>query len=165
MQYHTLYQEARKTWSVIPYEEAIKWLQKRSNLVVADLGCGQALIAKATAGKHTVHSFDFIAIHSSVIECDMAHIPLEDSCLDVAMFNLSLMGLNIADYIREAARTLKLDGQLWIYEVTSRIKDLREFMIELELAGFRIIENTEVSKFRYIQAIKAEEVELSQVRE
>ena len=95
----------------------------------------------------------------------MAHIPLEDSCLDVAMFNLSLLGFNIADYIREAARTLKLDGQLWIYEVTSRIKDLREFMIELELACFRIIENTEVSKFRYIQAIKAEEVELSQVRE
>jgi len=164
MQYHTLYQEARKTWSVIPYEEAIKWLQKRSNLVVADLGCGEALIAKATAGKHTVHSFDFIAINSSVIECDMAHIPLEDSCLDVAMFNLSLMGLNIADYIREAARTLKLDGQLWIYEVTSRIKDFQEFMIGLELAGFRIIENTEVSKFRYIQAIKAEEIELSQVR-
>jgi Hypothetical methyltransferase/Probable Zinc-ribbon domain/Type III restriction enzyme, res subunit len=62
MQYHTLYQSARKTWLVIPYEEAIKWLEKRSNLVVADLGCGEALLAKALAGKHTVHSFDFIAI-------------------------------------------------------------------------------------------------------
>jgi hypothetical protein len=164
MQYHTLYQEARKTWSVIPYEEAIKWLQKRSNLVVADLGCGEALLAKATAGKHIVHSFDFIAINSSVIECDMAHLPLEDSCLDVAMFNLSLMGLNISDYIREAARTLKLDGQLWIYEVTSRIKNLQGFILGLECSGFRIIENTEVSKFQYIQAIKSEEVELSQIR-
>ncbi|MEG4327308.1 zinc-ribbon domain-containing protein [Microcoleus sp. herbarium5] len=164
MQYHTLYQEARKTWSVTPYEEAIKWLQKRSDLVVADFGCGEALIAKALASKHTVHSFDFIAINDSVIECDMTHVPLEDSCLDVAMFNLSLIGLNISDYIREAARTIKLDGQLWIYEVTSHIKDIQGFVSRLELAGFRIIENIEVWKFRYIRAIKSEEVELSQIR-
>ncbi|MEG3991285.1 zinc-ribbon domain-containing protein [Microcoleus sp. S28C3] len=164
MQYHTLYQEARKTWSVTPYEEAIKWLQKRSDLVVADFGCGEALIAKALASKHTVHSFDFIAINDSVIECDMTHVPLEDSCLDVAMFNLSLIGLNMSDYIREAARTIKLDGQLWIYEVTSHIKDIQGFVSGLELAGFRIIENIEVWKFRYIRAIKSEEVELSQIR-
>jgi Hypothetical methyltransferase/Type III restriction enzyme, res subunit/Probable Zinc-ribbon domain len=164
MQYHSLYQDARKTWSIIPYEDAIKWLKKRSNLVVGDFGCGEALIAKALAGKHTVHSFDFIAINDSVIECDIARVPLEDGCLDVAMFNLSLMGLNIADYIREASRTLKLDGQLWIYEVTSRIKDLQGFIRGLETAGFRIIENTEVWKFRYIQAIKSEEVDLSQIK-
>jgi len=164
MQYHTLYQEARKTWSVIPYEEAIKWLQKRSDLVVADFGCGEALIAKTLAGKHTVQSFDFIAINDSVIECDITRVPLEDNCLDVAMFNLSLIGLNISDYIREAARTLKLDGQLWIYEVTSHIKDIQGFVRGLELAGLRIIENIEVWKFRYIRAIKSEEVELSQIR-
>jgi hypothetical protein len=164
MQYHTLYQAARKTWSVTPYEKAIEWLERRSNLVVADLGCGEALLAKALTGRHTVHSFDFIAINDSVIECDISHLPLEDACLDVAMFNLSLMGLNITDYIREAARTLKLDGQLWIYEVTSHIKDLQGFIKGLELAGFKIIENTEVWKFRYIQAIKSEEVELSQIK-
>lgn len=164
MQYHTLYQEARKTWSVIPYEEAIKWLQKRSDLIIADLGCGEGQIAKALVGKHTVHNFDFIAINDSVIECDIARVPLEDSCLDVAMFNLSLMGLNSADYIREAARTLKLDGQLWIYEVTSHIKDIQGFIRGLELAGFRIIEKTEVWKFWYIRSIKSEEVELSQIR-
>jgi transcription elongation factor Elf1 len=164
MQYHTLYQEARKTWSVIPYEEAIRWLQKRSDLVVADFGCGEALIAKALIGKHTVHNFDFIAINDAVTECDMAHVPLEDSCLDVAMFNLSLIGLNVGDYIREASRTLKLDGQLWIYEVTSRIKDIQGFVRGLETAGFRIIENTEVWKFRYIRAIKSEEVALSQIK-
>jgi hypothetical protein len=164
MQYHTLYQEARRTWSVLPYEEAIKWLQKRSGLVVGDFGCGEALIAKALAGKHTIHSFDFIAINDSVIECDMARVPLEDSSLDVAMFNLSLMGLNISDYIREAARTLKLDGQLWIYEVTSHIKDLQGFIRGIELAGFRIIENLEMWKFQYVRAIKSEEVELSKIK-
>jgi 2-polyprenyl-3-methyl-5-hydroxy-6-metoxy-1,4-benzoquinol methylase len=164
MQYHTLYQAARKNWSIIPYEQAIKWLEKRSDLVVADLGCGEALLAKALAGKHTVHSFDFIAINDSVIECDISHLPLEDACLDVAMFNLSLMGLNATDYIQEAARTLKLDGQLWIYEVASHIQDLQQFVRVFELAGFKIIENTEVWKFRYIQAIKSEEVKQTQIR-
>ena len=164
MQYHTLYQEARKNWSIVPYEEATKWLQKRTDLVVADLGCGEALLAKALAGKHTVHSFDFVAINDSVIECDIAHLPLEDACLDVAMFNLSLMGLNVSDYIREAARTLKLDGQLWIYEVSSHIKDLKGFIKGFELAGFKIIENTEIYKFQYIRAIKSEEVDLSQIK-
>ncbi len=161
MQYHTLYQEARKTWNIIPYEEAIKWLQKRSDLVVADMGCGEALLAKALAGRHTIHSFDFIAINESVIECDMAHLPLEDGCLDVAMFNLSLMGLNISDYIREAARTLKLDGQLWIYEVASHFKNIQQFVYALELAGFKIIDNLDMWKFRHIRAIKSEEVDLT----
>ncbi len=156
MQYHTLYQEARKTWEVVPYQEAIKWLQKRSGLAVGDFGCGEALIAKELANKHTFYNLDFIAIDASVTECDMAHVPLEDSCLDVAMFSLSLMGLNIADYVREATRTLKLDGQLWIYEVESRIADLTSFIHELEVAGFKVIENFRNWKFRFIRAIKSE---------
>lgn len=163
MQYHTLYQEARQTWSVIPYQESIKWLQKRSDLIVGDFGCGEALLSKALDNQHTFYNFDFIAVNDSVIECDMAHVPLEDSSLDIAVFNLSLMGLNISDYVRETARTLKLDGQLWIYEVDSHIKNLHQFTKGLELAGFRIIENIGVWKFRYIRAIKSEEVMLSHI--
>ncbi|MBW4462468.1 MAG: DEAD/DEAH box helicase family protein [Nodosilinea sp. WJT8-NPBG4] len=162
MQYHTLYQNARQDWLVTPYKEAIKWLQKRSDLVVADFGCGEALIAKEILDLHTIHNFDFIAINDAVVECDMSRVPLEDGCLDVAMFNLSLMGLNISDYIREAARTLKLDGQLLIYEATSHFKDLEGFVKGLEKAGFKTIESTEVWKFRYIHAIKAENVKLSE---
>lgn len=164
MQYHTLYQKARQDWLVTPYKEAIKWLQKRSGLVVADFGCGEALLAKEIVDQHTIHSFDFIAINDSVIECDMSRVPLEDACLDVAIFNLSLMGLNISDYIREAARTLKLDGQLLIYEVNSHFRNLQDFVHGLEGSGFKIIENAEVWKFRYIQAIKSENVELSQIK-
>lgn len=160
MQYHTLYQEARKTWTVVPYQRAIQWLEKRSNLVVGDFGCGEAKIAQALSGRHTIHSFDFIAINDSVVECDIAKVPLEDSCLDVAVFNLSLMGLNSFDYIREAARTLRLDGQLWIYEILSHIKDLAVFTKDLESVGFRVIERTEEWKFCYIRAIKSEEVSL-----
>lgn len=164
MQYHTFYQQARQNWLVTPYREAIKWLQKRSGLAVADFGCGEALIAKEIINQHTIHSFDFIAVNDLVVECDMSRVPLEDACLDVAMFNLSLIGLNISDYIREAARTLKLDGQLIIYEVNSHFKNPEGFIHGLEKSGFKIIENTEIWKFRYIQAIKSENVVLSQIR-
>ncbi|MBS1809046.1 MAG: DEAD/DEAH box helicase family protein [Acidobacteria bacterium] len=157
MQYHTLYQEARKTWEIIPYQETIKWLEKRSNLVVGDFGCGEALISKSLADKHTIHNFDFIAINESVIECDFSSTPLEDACLDVAIFNLSLMGRNIADYIREANRTLKLDGQLLLYELESHFKDLEGFIRGLAIAGFDIIENRADWKFRFIRAIKSAE--------
>ncbi|KAI9133138.1 methyltransferase domain-containing protein [Acaryochloris sp. CCMEE 5410] len=163
MQYHTLYQQARQDWNVIPYKETIKWLQNRSNLIVADFGCGEALIAKEISDLHTIHNFDFVAINDSVIECDMANVPLEDAYLDVALFNLSLMGRNISDYIREATRTLKLDGQLLIYEVSSHFKDLQGFIQGLEHAGFKIIESSERWKFRYVRAIKTEEIDYAQI--
>lgn len=156
MQYHTLYQDIRKTWAVVPYQEAIRWLEKRSNLVVGDFGCGEAKIAEALAGKHTIYCFDFIAVNESVTECDMAKVPLEDGCLDVAMFNLSLMCLNWHDYIQEAARTVKLDGQLWIYEATARISDIQDFLGYLESFGFRIIEANRIAMFQYVRAIKSE---------
>jgi hypothetical protein len=155
MQYHTLYQVARKTWTIVPYEKSIKWLEKRSNLVVGDFGCGEALIAKALAEKHIIHNFDFIAINDSVVECDFASTPLEDACLDIAIFNLSLMGRNVTDYIREANRTLKLDGQLLIYELESHFKDVEAFVRGLAIAGFDIIENQVEWKFRFIRAIKS----------
>lgn len=158
MQYHTLYQEARKTWSVIPYQETIKWLEKRSNLVVGDFGCGEAIIAKSLFEKHTIHSFDYIALNDSVTECDISKVPLEDSELDVAVFNLSLMGLNSKDYLQEAVRTLKLDGQLWIYETETHIKDANDFVGQLELLGLNIIENYVNWKFRYVRAIKSKEI-------
>ena len=46
----------------------------------------------------------------------MAHTPLDDESLDAAIFCLSLMGANFSDYLREAYRTLKLDGSLHIWE-------------------------------------------------
>jgi transcriptional regulator of nitric oxide reductase len=55
----------------------------------------------------------------------MAHTGLEDSSLDVAVFNLSLMGTNFTDYLREAHRTLKIDGELRIIEAASRFSDAK----------------------------------------
>ncbi|MCL1465503.1 RRP8 family class I SAM-dependent methyltransferase [Argonema galeatum] len=155
-QYHTLYQKSRKDWAVIPYEEMIRWCQQRSDYTIGDFGCGEAKLAEAVSDRHTVYSFDHIAINNNAIACDMAHVPLDDETLDVAIFSLSLMGSNFTDYLREAHRTLKLDGQLHIIESTSRFSDKGQFRTDLENLGFTVISIQDMWKFTHIRAIKTE---------
>ena len=91
---------------MVPYEEVIRWAEKRSGYVIGDFGCGKAKLAAALGNRHTVHSFDYVAANGAVIACDMAHVPMEDETLDVAVFSLSLMGANFTDYMREARRPI-----------------------------------------------------------
>jgi hypothetical protein len=154
--YHALYREARQDWSVIPYEEFIRWAQKRDGLVIGDFGCGEALVAAALHDRHTVHSFDHVAISDQVVACDMAHTPLEDASLDVAVFSLSLMGSNLGDYLVEAHRCLRLDGHLHIYEATSRLRDQERFVVALTALGFDIRRADTVGSFTHVWANKSE---------
>jgi len=122
-------------------------------VVVADFGCGDAQLAKdllaytydddddsdsseeeeSTTKPTTtnttnnpmfdVHSFDLVAPNPYVTACDMATVPLPNKSVDVCVFCLSLMGTNLADFIREAHRVLKDDtGRIHIAEVRSRIE-------------------------------------------
>ncbi|MBD2741404.1 DEAD/DEAH box helicase family protein [Coleofasciculus sp. FACHB-1120] len=154
--YHTLYAELRKNWAVIPYQEMIRWCQQRSGYTIGDFGCGEAKLAEAVSDRHTVYSFDHVAVNTDVIACDMAHVPLEDERLDVAIFCLSLMGANFTDYLREANRTLKLDGHLHIIEATSRFSDRTQFQTDLEALGFVVVSVQDVWKFTHIRALKTE---------
>jgi hypothetical protein len=86
------------------YPPAGEWAHKKP----AEVGMDAAKLAEAVADRHTVHSFDHVAINDRVVACDIAHTPLDDETLDVAIFSLSLMGSNFADYLREAHRTLKV---------------------------------------------------------
>lgn len=74
--------------------------------MIADFGCGDARLASSLP--NTVHSFDLVALNDKVTACDMAHTPLKDSSIDVAVFCLSLMGTNLNDYLLEANRVLKV---------------------------------------------------------
>jgi hypothetical protein len=152
--YHTMYRELRETWPVVPFKEEIRWLSERDGQVVGDFGCGEALIASAVASLHTVHSFDHVAVDSRVIACDVAHVPLEDESLDVAIFCLALMGSNFTDYIREAHRCLKLDGMLHIWEPASYFEDLKKFCSQLGRLGFAMIEPGIEGAFARIYAVK-----------
>ena len=155
-QYHTLYRQARAQWSVVPVNEMIAWCQNREGYEIGDFGCGEALLAKAVGNRHTIHSFDHIAIDDSVIDGDMAHTPLDNESLHVAVFSLSLMGANLTDYIREAHRVLKIDGSLHIWEATSRFSDVRQFCASLDKLGFKTFHPEERGQFTYIEAQKTE---------
>lgn len=152
--YHTLYRQLRESWPVVPFKEEINWLLERDGLVVGDFGCGEAFIAAEAGSKHTIHSFDHVAIDKRVIACDIAHVPLEDQTLDLAIFCLSLMGANFTDYIREAHRCLRLDGLLHIWEAASYFDDVNGFATALSRLGFDVTTPTVEGAFVRIYAIK-----------
>jgi hypothetical protein len=155
--YHTLYREARKTWEEIPFERIAKSLKKRPDWVIGDFGCGEAKLAEILPNK--IYSFDHIAINEKVIACDITHTPLENGTLDVAVFSLSLMGLNYSEYLKEAHRALRFSGLLKIAEPINRWQDKRvELVSNIANAGFLLIgEVVESNQFLYIDAIKTEE--------
>jgi hypothetical protein len=154
--YHDELTRVRSDWSVDPQEEFIRWAQRRSDLVIGDFGCGLARIRATLSDRHVVHSFDHVAINEDVVSCDMAHVPLDSSVLDVALFCLSMMGSNVTDYVRESYRTLKLDGWLHIYEAASRFTDLDVFVRGLRDLGFANIEARDVGRFKHLSARKTE---------
>jgi len=86
----------------------------------------------------------------------MAHVPLDDETLDVAIFSLSLMGANFTDYLCEAHRTLKLDGQLHIIEATSRFRNRDQFVEGVRKLGFAVVSVEDKWKFTHIRALKTE---------
>ncbi len=152
--YHTMYQELHKSWEVVPFQEEIRWLEKREGLEVADFGCGEALIAAAVSERHRVYSFDHVAINDTVHACDIAAVPVDDDSLDVAIYCLSLMGANFSDYVREAHRCLALDGELHLWEPASYFHDPAQFCADLQRLGFDVMSPSKQGLFQRIRALK-----------
>jgi hypothetical protein len=152
--YHTLYSESRKSWPEIPYIEIAKKLKDRPEWIVGDFGCGENLLSKEI--KNKVHAFDHVAIDNNVIACDIKNVPLEGNTLDVAVFSLSLMGSNYTDYFKEAYRTLKPYGNIFICEPASkwsgREEDLKNILESVGFKCFGAIRNSD--KFIYIDGVK-----------
>jgi ribosomal RNA-processing protein 8 len=153
-------------WPENPVNVIAKWLaknfQKQSPCVVADFGCGDAALAQKLVGyKHKgtcpfrVHSFDLVASSDLVTACDMAHVPLPPKTVDVAVFCLSLMGTNLADFLREAHRVLKETGVLKIAEIRSRFEstdkkdELKDFVQVLDKLGFKCLK-TDLSNKMFV---------------
>ena len=66
------------------------------------------------------------------------------------------MGANFADYLREAWRLLKLDGQLHIFEATSRFTNRDVFVGGLKKLGFAVVEVRDLWKFTHIHALRTD---------
>jgi ribosomal RNA-processing protein 8 len=95
-----------------------------TGIVIADLGCGDAAVARALVPKgKTVLSYDLVSDGVFVVEADICiRVPLpgsegtedeksdgEGSVVDVVICALSLMGINWPNCLREAWRILKME--------------------------------------------------------
>ena len=84
----------------------------------------------------------------------MANTGLPDRTLDVAVFSLSLMGLNYQDYLREAYRVLQYGGWLKVAEPAERWKE--GALQELASSGFSLVGRPSYrDRFIYLDAIKS----------
>ena len=127
-------------WPDPPIDDIIAYLRKRaSNLVIVDMGCGDARLARTLKSTHpNIHSFDLVALNEHVQVCDIAHTPLKSNSVDIVVFCLSLMGTNLTDFIHEAHRILRLRGTMKIVEIASRFENQpQKFIRKIESIGFQ----------------------------
>lgn len=155
--YHAMYRKARIHWPVIPAQRFAGMLnERRSHLTVADLGCGEMLLAHHAADWHRILGFDHVAVDDRVTVCDIANVPLEDQSVNVSVLSLALMGRNCSDYLTEAWRITEVDGFLWLAEPTSRIGDDRDRITEaLADHGFDVSKVEVIEPFTYVQAVRS----------
>ena len=155
--YHKGFNQQVEHWPVNPVEKICDYIKKMpKNTVVADFGCGNALIARSLPYL-TVHSFDLCKINDYVTVANSCSVPLKNKVLDVAVFSLSLMGTDFVDFLLEARRTLKNNKKLIIAEVKSRfcstnisfnskknnylamVRGIDQFKSFLKLLGFELL--------------------------
>ncbi|KAG7262312.1 hypothetical protein CRUP_026952 [Coryphaenoides rupestris] len=156
--YHKGFTAQVQRWPANPVDAIIAYIQnKPASQVVADFGCGDCKIARSV--KNKVHSFDLAPVCSQVTVCDMAHVPLKDATVHIAVFCLSLMGTNLIDFLAEANRVLVMGGVLKIAEVASRFDDLRGFLSTLSNLGFKMmLKDTKNSHFYSFEFLKTKDV-------
>lgn len=158
-EYHKARRESMSGWDEIPYEYIAKKI-KNKNRVVADFGCGENLL-KTCIPDNKVISFDHVAIDETVIVCDMAHTPLENESIDIAVFSLALWGSNYEDYFTETYRLLTYDGLMYIAEPSSSYSEEERYELieKLRQNGFTIVMQgkdmwEDRGKFFYVTLIK-----------
>lgn len=100
---------------------------QRGLCTVADLGCGDAQLARDLSPvmkslNLKFFSFDLHVSNPFVTKADISALPLNDGSVDITIFCLSLMGTNWISFVEEAWRILRGDGkgECWVSEVKSR---------------------------------------------
>eukprot|EP01116_Phalansterium_solitarium_P002864 TRINITY_DN1317_c1_g1_i2.p1 TRINITY_DN1317_c1_g1~~TRINITY_DN1317_c1_g1_i2.p1 ORF type:complete len:392 (-),score=95.52 TRINITY_DN1317_c1_g1_i2:293-1408(-) len=138
--YHEGFRRQVTKWPENPLDRCIAYVRScPASLRVADFGCGDARLARSVPNPDRVDSFDLHAPNEFVTACDVAHVPLDDGCIDIGVFCLSLMGTNYVDFLREAYRVLKPKAVLLIAEVKSRFAGVADFAGVLRRLGFDLV--------------------------
>ena len=122
----------------IPINKIIAYLEKKSTkkLKILDLGCGRNLIKDHFKDnkKFDILGYDYVSYNNS-IECDISKLPDENESVDICVFSQSLMGSNWKDYLQEALRVLKYNGEIIISESVDRYEDIKE---HIKVLGYYI---------------------------
>ncbi|KAH9921696.1 methyltransferase-domain-containing protein [Epithele typhae] len=164
--YHTGFRHQVDSWPTNPVSYYIDALSSYPpKTVVADLGCGDAALARALVPKgYTILSFDLVSDDAYVIEADTcSRVPLpgseesgeqrEGQVVDVVVCALSLMGTNWVGCMREAWRVLRAGGELKVAEVASRFTSIDDFVAVVSACGFKLVskddKNTHFTLFEF----------------
>lgn len=115
MQYHEGFRSQANRWPLNPVNVFIEYieeslLKKASEpLKLADMGCGDALIARHFENNNNiiVSSYDLVKKNEFVTAADISKINCPPGTFDIVVFCLSLMGSNYHDFLKEAHRILK----------------------------------------------------------
>ncbi|KAJ3023750.1 25S rRNA (adenine645-N1)-methyltransferase [Thoreauomyces humboldtii] len=148
--YHEGFRSQTESWPTNPVDIFLDYLSRKpQGTIVADMGCGDAKIARTLNSRNSgidVQSFDLVKRCTEVTACDIAHVPMETATADIVVFCLSLMGTNFMDFVREAYRILRPDGELKIAEVISRFPDVSAFEAALVETGFKFVKKNDSNK-------------------
>ncbi|CAL5978692.1 Ribosomal_RNA-processing protein [Hexamita inflata] len=170
--YHQGYAEQVQQWPVKPFDIISKYLKqlisKKATPVIADVGCGQAKIAKTFGKQLNIQSFDIGRTPGDedlVTLANMTQIPVQAATFDILIYSLSIMGSDQKSIFTEATRILKMNGQLWVVEISSRVKSTDEFNQQVEQFGFKLKETKDygfifVSVFEKVGEKKGKVTEL-----
>lgn len=172
--YHRGFSGQMQSWPVNPLEvveeEIRKILQNHEeNFIITDLGCGlgQLELNLKDLPNAKVFSYDLVSAKDHVITCDISKLPLRKRKVDIAVFCLSLMGLNHVQMVQEAHRVLKRRGTLIVAEVSTRFSQ-EDLLGKMRILGFKsvksLIPNSYFSVFIF-QKVKPRDEAVSQLFE
>ena len=158
-EYHKVREERKKTWIEDPLNVIADELNKTSNKVIADLGCGTNKLKTLVNNYKEWYSVDHFSDDETVIKSDISNLQyyIADNSVDIAVFCMSLWGTNYIDYIKEAYRYLKTNGVIYICEPNVKVDQPKLIGGALSM-GYEIDMNTNFNNIdkekTYIKFIK-----------
>ena len=120
----------------IPVNKIIKYLETKSNikLKILDLGCGRNLIYLhfKSNNKFEIVGYDHVESNGSK-SCDISKLNELAESVDICVFSQSLMGSNWKEYLNEALRVLRYNGEIIISESIERYELIKNYIQQLKL--------------------------------
>lgn len=166
-EYHRQREISKESWVEDPVDRVADIVNSWSNRYtrIIDMGCGMNKLKTVVNGNKTVQGVDHVNVSSdvTVIEADMSNLNgiINDNSKDVAVFCLSLWGVNYKEYFTEAYRILDNDGRMIIVEPSSKFgidkhfSTIGEFVDDVENYGFERTGKVEThNNFVYLKFTK-----------